>query len=667
MPEDTSPFSLNVKGVTDLVQNKTNKVVAGSGQSPEGASSEKRDVLDLDMTDEELLKLRDQYEKDYAPYEGKLKPRVAKIRESYQGKRPQGQYLVDTEVPLAANLQFEAMETFLAAALAKNPDPVVYTDNTPEGNAVATAVKTMLQYHADQLVIRRKLTLLVRQWAMNLLGGLKPGWNAKLEDVLIENTKIQDYVFDPEGYVDAYGDFSSWFGERKEVTAEKLIELFPEHETYIKQQTDSRLGTKVIYTEWWVNDDYCFYTFKDKVLDKHKNHLFNYAEAMTEADGSEAKDPISGETMMTTPRNHFAHPKKPGIFLSVYSLQEHPHDITSLVEQNIPNQNLITRRTEQIDFNVSTANNAWAFSEDNFNQETGKQAANARKRGNPILVPSGGPIANAILPLNAQSLPADVFNQLEISKNDLRTSWGVQGITAQPADEDQTARGMILNQSHDSSRIGGGIGDSIEQVADNLFNWLVQLYYVFYDEKHFAAIMGGSKSVEYVTLSSQDLDRQLIVSVSPDSMKPKDEISQMNQAMELFTAGAIGPKTLLTQLNFADPDESAADGVLWQIDPMSYFKLNFPEEAQKLQQAQQEQMQMQQQAQQLEMQQGAQAADQQLQQKGAMGDQALQQKEQAHGQKMQHTEEAFKQKQAQKDITQPAASSSLKNVPLPKK
>jgi len=37
------------------------------------------------------------------------------------------------------------------------------------------------------------------------------------------------------------------------------------------------------------------------------------------------------------------------------------------------------------------------------------------------------------------------------------------------------------------------IGDAIEQVADNTFNWLVQLYYVFYDEKHFAVIMGNAK------------------------------------------------------------------------------------------------------------------------------------------------------------------------------
>lgn len=589
--DKTNPFSLNVSGVADLIGNPLNKVPGGAGFGLEGAASDKIDVLDVSMSDEELLELRNEFEKKYAPYEGKLKPRVDKIRKSYEGKRPDGAWIYDNEIPIAANIQFEATETFLAAALAKNPEPVVYSDNSEEGNEIANQVKTMLQFHADQLAIRRKLGMAVRQWSMNLLGVLQPGWNERIKDVTIDNDKIQDYVFDPEGFVDAYGDFSSWYGKRKKLTADKLIELFPKHETYISTMVDGKLGTQVVYTEWWASDEYCFYTFKDKVLDKHKNQYYKYPEPVLDLMGVPVKDQITGEPQMTKPRNHFAYPKKPGIFLSVFSLQEQPHDITSLMEQNIPNQNRITRQTEQIDFNASTSNNSYAFSEDNFNQETGKQAANARRKGNPILIPSGGPIDKAIMPLPAQQLPNDFFTNLEIAKNDLRMSWGIQGITAQPGEEDQTARGMILNQSHDTSRIGGGIGSAIEQVADNVFNWLVQLYYVFYDEEHFAAIMGNAKAVEYITLSNSQMNTQLIVSVSPDSMKPKDEVTNMNLAQALYDKGAIGPKTLLKMVNFPDVDESAADGVMWKIDPMGYFQLNFPEYAQRLQ-AQQQQNQM---------------------------------------------------------------------------
>lgn len=588
---DTSPFSLNVAGVQDLIQNPVNKVKDGQGLDPEGATGEKFDALDIDKSDEELLKLRDEYEKKYSPYGAKLKPRVAKIKESYLGKRASGAYLVDTEEPLAANLQFEAEETYLAAALAKNPEPVVWADNTPEGNAVASSVKTMLQFHADQLVLRRKLALMVRQHSMELLGVLKPGWNARIQDVAIDNRKIADYVFDPDGFVDAYGDFSSWYGERNKVTAEKLIELFPKAKEFISTSVEGKLGTEVTYTEWWPNDEFCFYTYKEKVLDKHKNQYFKYEEPEMDALGNPMIDETTGEPRMLKPRNHFAYPKKPAIFLSVYSLQEQPHDITSNTEQNIATQNKIFRRSEQIDYNVSRNNNSDVFSEDNFTQETAKQAANALRKGNPLIVPSGGPIDKAIMRLPAPQLPNDVFTELEIAKNDLRSSWGIQGIASQQPNEDQTARGMILNQAHDTTRIGGSIGDAIEQVADNTFNWLTQLYYVFYDEEHFAAIMGNAKAVEYVTLSTASLDRQLIVSVSPDSMKPKDEVTNINLAQALYDKGAIGPKILLKMVDFPDPDEAASDGALWQVDKMAYIRLNFPEMFQQLQQVQNQAMQ----------------------------------------------------------------------------
>lgn len=578
------PFALNVAGVADLIGNTINKT-SGNDFTPEGVESEKYDVLELSMDDAELLKLRDEWEKRYASYEKTMTPLFKRNIESYLGKKKNGQWLVD-DGPIAANLQFEAEETFLSAALSKNPEPYVYTDNTPEGNAVAGAVKTMLQFHADQLVIRRKLTLMVRQWSIYHLGVLKYGWNKRINDVSVENRKIQDFVFDPNGYVDAYGDFTSYLGERITVTAEKLIELFPKVKSYVEELTEGKLGTECIYTEWWT-DEMCFVTFKEKVLEKHKNEYFKYEEAIVDENGGLVTDPLTGELIKKPARNHFAYPKKPYTFLSVYSLQEQPHDITGLIEQNIPNQNQIARQTDQIDYNISSSNNGYAFSEDNFNQETGKQAATARRKGNPILIPPGGPIDKAILALPASQLPNDFFTSLENHKNDLRSSWGIQGISAQPPDEDQTARGMILNQAQDTSRIGGGIGDAIEQVADNSFNWLVQLYYVFYDEQHFAAIMGNAKAVEYVTLSSQDMDRQLIVGVSPDSMKPKDEITNINLAQALFDKGAIGPKTLLKMVDFPDPDESAADGVMYRIDPMGYFQLNFPEYAAQLQQQQQ--------------------------------------------------------------------------------
>jgi hypothetical protein len=562
---DTDPVLLNVAGVSQLVNSRLNKVPQNAEDS-EGETGERIDVLELSMSDEELLELRDKWVSRYASYEAKLKTRQEANKTYYAGTQNQGTGFA-SDYPIASNVQWEAAETFYAAALSKNPDPVVYADDTPEGNQLADDTKTMLQYHADYLDLRGLLLLQTRQWSIYLLGVKKWGWDKDTNEVCCDVRKIQDFIFDPNGYVDVHAHYHGPLGERITRPATDVIDDFPKHKDYISLSVDHKLGTEITYTEWWT-DEMCFTTYKEKVLDKHKNEYFKYGEDTTDEFGFPVTIPGN---------NHFASPRKPYTFLTVYSLGEQPHDITNNMEQNIPNQNLITKRTMQIDVNLSRQNNSEAFSENNFNQETAKQAATAFQKGNPVLVPSGGPISEAIARFPAEGFPDAAFKELEQNKEALMSSWGVTGIMAQKPDEDTTARGMILNQQFDNTRIGGGVGSAIERVAKADFNWLVQLYHVYYDEPHFAAIMGQMKAVEYVTLSSAQLTHKLIVSVAPDSMKPKDEVTMMNQALTLWEQGALDPQTLLTILNVPNPKETAAQVVLWRLAPQQYMQANFPD------------------------------------------------------------------------------------------
>jgi hypothetical protein len=317
------------------------------------------------------------------------------------------------------------------------------------------------------------------------------------------------------------------------------------------------MGTLVTYTEWWTNE-YCFSTYEDVILDKHKNEFFNYEKGKL---------------------NHFSFPKMPYTFLSVFSLQEQPHDFTNLIEQNIANQDRINQRDYQIEKNLAHGNNSIAVSDKAFTAETAHEAADALERGDPILV--GGDINGAIQRIPANALPNGVLESQNIDKQTLREIYGTFGLTSQQPENNTTARGMILNQSHDSSRIGGGIGDALEQVADNVFNWWLQLYYVFYDEKHYAAIMGSGRAVEYVDgLSMVGANRLFVVSVTPNSMSPKDEISEQNQAIDLASKGWLDPISLFKKLNYPDPMETAKSVTMYQVDKQLYFQTYFPEMAQ---------------------------------------------------------------------------------------
>lgn len=542
------PFTLNNEGVTNLIETDTNKVSNGLN-ADEGISSDFIDLLELDMSDEELLELRRGYENKSAPYTGKIEPRQQTNKSYLFGKQVNNAN--GKTVP--SNLLFQSTATFVPQALAKNPEPVVWSDDTEEGKQASNDIKTMLQFHADTLCMRKKLGVMVWDWSVYFIAVWKYGWDAKLKDIVIQVRRPKNFVFDPDGYIDEYGDFiGSYLGERIQSTAEELIDLYPKSKDYITNKVNEKLGTLVTRTEWW-NDDYCFTTYEDEVLDKHKNEFFNYEEGKP---------------------NHFATPKMPYTFLSVFSLQEQPHDFTNLIEQNISNQDRITERDYQITKNLRHGNNAILLDDEKWTQETASQAADAIENGDPIL---GGKDSVERLPANA--LPSGILEAQETDKQTLLGVYGTQGLTAQQPTENTTARGQILNQSIDSTRIGGGVGGSLEQVADNGFNWLLQMYYVFYDEKHYASIMGSGRAVSYVGLIMSDEQRRFVVSVAPNSMKPKDEISQQNLAMERWTGKAIDPITFMKEINSSDPMEDAKKLVIWTTNPMLYLQKYFPEEA----------------------------------------------------------------------------------------
>lgn len=560
-------FQENIDGVAALIGDDTNKVQS-SGSLEEGIEGDFEDNLDLSMSDAELLGLRDEWETKANAYKTTVEARQKRNKTYLRGVQRNMTRQEDRVVP--TNLLFEATATFVPEALAENPESVVFSDNTDEGKEASNDVKTMLQFHADQLALRRKLGTMVWHWGIYFTAVLKHGFDKKINDITTDVRKPQNFLLDSDGFIDEFGDYKGEFlGERIETSAKKLIKLFPSAKTYVTIKVNGKMGTKVVYTEWWT-DDYSFSTYQDIVLDKHKNEFFNYPDEPNEF-GS-----------VTPTVNHFATPKMPYTFLSVFSLQEQPHDFTNLIEQNIANQDDINDEDEQINKNLRSGNNSVAISGISFTSETAGQAVQTFYEEGFLLVPDGN--MEAVKRIPASPLPTGLLETQATKKETLRSIYGTLGLSAQVQKSSDTARGEILNTNHDSSRIGGGMGDSLEIVAKNVFNWWVQLYCVFYDEAHYGAVMGNARAVEYVQLINTAFQRKFVVSVAPNSMKPKDEVSEQNLAMERWANKSIDPINLMKELDDPDPMNSAKMLVMWTTNPQQYALTFFPEIASQTQQ-----------------------------------------------------------------------------------
>lgn len=541
-------------------------------------ASELLPELELSMTDDELIALKQQWMKAWEPYEGKIKQIQDENEQYWLGNQfGKSEGAID-------NLIFESLETFLPIATRPKAEPLVEGDNTEAGNEIADRVRKMLAYLADTLSFNLKMKQVTRYWALYMLGAMKVGWSAQENDVTCVSIRPQKLILEPTATVDECEYDGYYIGEKVEDMASDLVLRFPRKAQFIKDKVHDKMGTKLEYI-LWTTDDYMFWTLDNEVLHKIKNPHWNYdteeEEMVTDEYGEQTvvKKPVEG-------RNHFNRPKKPYIFLSVFSLGKRPHDETNLIHQNKQLQDLVNKRLKQIDQNADNANNGIALSGDSFTEEQAMNAAQKRRKGSAFWVPTGS-VDDAIKDLPAQQLPTFIYESLNDYRNELRNVFGTRGSSPQGTIKEQTLGGKQIIKSQDTDRIGGGVSVYLEEFADRFFNWMVQLMYVYYDEPHFASVLGSERAKEYISLSSQDLNTKLLIGVKEGSMIPHDPENQRMEAVALWEANALDPITFFDRLEFPNPRETAKQLYLWQADPIALFPDLVEEQQQKLAEEQQ--------------------------------------------------------------------------------
>ena len=589
----------------------TNKVK--STDHDEGVVGNPTPELTLEMKDEELLELKKNWEKEWEPYAKEVIKKQNENENYWLGKQ------FGSDKGAVDNLIFESLETFLPIATRPKADPLVEADNTEEGNAIADKVRKMLIYISDILSYNLKMKQVARYWALYMLGVMKVGWSMKTNDITCVSIRPQNLILDPKATIQE-GEYTGYYiGERMEDTASDLVVRFPEKEEFITDKVKKKMGTKLSYI-MWTTDEYVFWTLENEILGKNKNPHWNYPTQQQAPMNEFGSMPVdeSGQPMTqeVEGKNHFTAPKKPYVFLSIFNLGKQPHDDTNLVQQNLPLQDLVNKRLSQIDKNADNTNGGLIVSGDSYTEQQAKQAGEALRKGGVIYVPTGD-VNSAVKRDSATALPNFVYESLVDYRNEIRNIFGTRGSSPQGTIKEETVGGKQIIKGQDSDRIGGGVASYLEQFSDKVFNWFVQLMYVYYDEPHMASVMGAERAKEYIALVNSELNKKLLVGVKEGSMIPHDPVNQRAEAMELWEKQGIDPITFFDRLEFPNPRESAKNLFLWMSNPIALF----PDLLQQQQQMQAEQMALQ--AQQGQEQQQAQA-QQQEQQASQEHDRALQ-------------------------------------------
>lgn len=541
-----------IKQVGGLFAPINKQKLRGGSTTDEGALSDGQDDISLDMSDEELLEQKTKWETDYEGYYGSIKTKQQQNVDYWRGR----QYGWDKDMyQTVDNVIFESLETFLPIVTREAPTPVVLADNEEAGINLSRSVQKMLSYISDEEKLKTKLKSALRHWAMSYVGVMKVAYDFEENDIVLK-------VIDPTKLtLDSTGNHR-YVGEKKQKSASDMINLFPDKGELIKELAKDKMGTMLGYTEWWT-PTYTFWTIQKNVLFKTKNPNWNYdsVQQMMDEMGQVTEQPVKGS-------NHFAVPRIPYLFLNVFSLGRQPHDETSVIEQVIPLQDAVNKRTRQIDRNADDMNNGWVVS-NQFTKDEAKNLADAIRRGGIARAPTPD-IRGAIDRIQAAPLPQFIPNDLMDKRSEIMNVMGVRGSMAQGIMSERTVRGKIEIKGQDVDRVQL-IVDYIEQFVDDIFNYMVQMMYVYYDQPHVAALIGDAKAAEYITIQKTDLNRKLIVSVKEGSMIPQDPLTQRNEAIDLWSAGAIDPITLFERLDEPDPKGMAERLFLWKQNPMALF------------------------------------------------------------------------------------------------
>ena len=550
----------------------------------EGVVSDKLPELTLDMKNEDLSKLTMEWEKIWNTSEVKARW----ITQSTENEKYWlGQSFNRTDGSstktraLQDNAIFEALETYLPKITRRNPEAMVTLatgedDTNDEITGFVKSLTKKLGDIADEIKLRLKLKKTARHWAIYLVGVAKLGWDIDRDMPTVKIVRAKKMILDPDATVDEDGYTGNRIGEYRKMEAgdmKKMLEAVGGEKGYAElidtMVSKNEMGTEIQFIEWWTQEYMCWTLGKDVLL-KKKNPHWNYAK--TEQGESKVDDygtETPGEPVQTEGFNHFPVPSMPYVLLSIFNLGKHPIDDTSLIGQNLSNQDRINKRGKQIDKAADGMNGGVVVSlaRSGLTKDQAKGITKALQNGGTVAIPDGTP-SDAINRMVSPGLPNDVYNDLVDTRRRLSDIFGTSGLSPTGVSKERTVRGKYQAENMDTDRIGGGVSEYLEQYADDIYNWFVQLLYVYDD--NYAVIPNKPK---------------VIISVKEGSLLPKDSTTIANQAIELSAAGKMSILDLYKNLDYANPEELASN-VWLEINAPEILYGSDPRVAQVMQQRQ---------------------------------------------------------------------------------
>lgn len=445
------------------------------------------------------------------------------------------------------NVIYPDLENRIMLAAGRTPDIIILPPDRDQKNVeAARSLQAVMRERIDSSTIKRLIKDGLRNLHTDFIGIIKPRWNPLTKDFTFELLLSEDVYFGKGSKVphDAYTiDGSDIVMQWVEEPVKVVMAKFPAKAQQLMQalatvnKDKNKLPSHIRYLEvhfTWYDEqgapiEGVCWRYQNIILDKMRQPYYNY----------------NGDN------NFFDRPHKPFILFSYQNRGRSVYDTTTTVEQSVPLNRIINKRSRQITEINDRAVPKLAFKGNAINAEMARNISTSPKEAI-VLTSDLDDINKAMALIPSQPANRMLFEDLLYMTGRVDTLMATHGTTR---GETNDASGISKQISREGDLVTSDdlVDIVVERVVYEMTCWGIQFMRLFYDDDRDPVRLSDNDGAgDVVSLSRDTINTKIEVVVRASTT---DKQTRRANALQLLQAKSIDPYTLFEDLDVPNPKE----------------------------------------------------------------------------------------------------------------
>jgi hypothetical protein len=268
--------------------------------------------------------------------------------------------------------------------------------------------------------------------------------------------------------------------------------------------------------------------------------------------------------------NVMDYPPKPFVNFNYLNLGHSYIDETCLFEQAKPQQDILNKRGQQFNDNISYMNGRWVMSKKAVSDQDANKFIN--KGSKTVLLANAEDIGKAVQVLTPTAMPSQVYQSIVDTRNEIDDITGVTALFkgSQPQNQNTLGRDQMLQNQ--STMLQDDIVRAVQTGMELYYKIKLQMFRVYYTDDYWFQVKGGDGKFNFILLNGDSIDSNVKIGVEVDSTLPLDKANIRATAMDLAKMNRIDQQTLMEDLGLPNPDIRTERLIRSQIDMYTYMQ-----------------------------------------------------------------------------------------------